>query len=491
MKIYPPPFSRKNFLSDNKFQNKKNLSAFSIPLKKKWGVNLSIFRAYDIRGIYPSEIDENTAYKIGQAFVNFLGKSKPNIVVGRDNRLSSEPLFKNLIKGIIKEKGNVINIGLATTPMLYWAVAYYGYDGGVEVSASHNPPQYNGFKLVREKAGPIGEKSGLKKIKELSLKNFSKTAGKAAKVVQKDVLKDYLEFNLKGFDVRKFKTIKMVVDTANAVPGILIPYLKKKIPAKIFPLFEKLDGHFPNHNPDPLIKKNLLSLQKEVKRKKADLGAAFDGDGDRIIFIDEKGEVIPGDLICALLAKIILEENPGEKILFDIRSSNIVKETIKKEGGVPIVSRIGHTFIKEKMRKENIFFAGEFSGHYYLKENYFCEAPIFVLLKILETISQTKKHLSELITPFKKYFHSGEINFQVRDKNKIIERLKREYKDGKLTQLDGLRVDFKDWWFLVRPSHTEPVLRLVLEAKTKKLFEKQKKELITQLTQLGSFKTRC
>lgn len=469
------------------------------------GVNPEIFRAYDIRGVYPSEINEKAAYKIGQAFVKFLnvkglrpqveggvygsGKPSPNIVIGRDNRLSSTSLFRSLINGIIKEKGNVIVLDLATTPMLYWATAYYGYDGGIEVSASHNPPQYNGFKLVREKAVPVGEKTGLKKIRELALKNFNKTARVATdkffpisagkKIIQKDILKDYLEFNLRDFNVQNFKPLNLVIDTANAVPGILLPYLKKKIPVKISPLFLKLDGHFPNHNPDPLIGKNLLSLQKEVRRRKADLGAAFDGDGDRIIFIDEKGEIIPGDLICALLAKIILEENPGKKILFDIRSSNIVRETIKREGGTPIVSRIGHTLIKEKMRKEDIFFAGEFSGHYYSKEHYFCEAPIFVLLKILETLSKTKKKLSELTAPFKKYFHSGEINFRAEEKSKILKTLERNYKNGKMCLVDGLRVDFKNWWFLVRPSNTEPVLRLVLEAKTKKLFEEKKKELIS------------
>lgn len=455
-------------------------------------INLNIFRAYDIRGIYPSEINEKVAELIGRAFVKFLGGSNLNIVVGRDNRLSSPSLFNALTKGILGQGANVIDIGLATTPMLYFAVAYFKFDGGVEITASHLSEEWNGFKLVREKAIPISEKTGIKKIQEIAEK--IKTEGKLkGKLFQKNILPEYLKFNFKNFKLLDFKPLKVVIDTGNAIGGILIQDLKQKLRIKIFSLFEKLDGNFPNHNPDPLIKENLFPLQKEVKNKKADLGVAFDGDGDRIIFIDENGEIVSGDLITALLAKIILEKNPGEKILFDIRSSNIVRETVKEEGGIPIVSPIGHTLIKEKMRAEGIFFAGELSGHYYLKEHYFCEAPIFVLLKILETISKTGKNLSELIEPSKKYFHSGEINFEVRDKllhqvwcggkNKILKALEKKYKTGKICRLDGLRIDFRNWWFLARISHTEPILRLVLEAKTKKLLEEKKKELIEFIDQ--------
>lgn len=449
-------------------------------------IDPTIFRAYDIRGIYPSEINEKVAELIGRAFVKFLGGSNLKIVVGRDNRLSSPSLFNALTKGILGQGANVIDIGLATTPMLYFAVAYFKFDGGIEISASHNPPQYNGFKMVRKEAIPIGEKTGLKEIKKLTTRpgNVITRPGNA---VKKKILKEYLRFELRNFDFKQMKPLKLVIDTANAVAGILIPEIFRKKIFKIYHLFPELDGNFPNHNPDPLIKENLFPLQKEVKNKKADLGVAFDGDGDRIIFIDENGEIVSGDLITALLAKIILEKNPGEKILFDIRSSNIVRETVKEEGGIPIVSPIGHTLIKEKMRAEGIFFAGELSGHYYLKEHYFCEVPIFVLLKILETISKTEKNLSELIEPFKKYFHSGEINFEVRDKNKILKALEKKYKTGKICRLDGLRVDFRNWWFLARISHTEPILRLVLEAKTKKLLEEKKKELIEFIDPLLGF----
>ncbi len=445
----------------------------------------AIFRAYDIRGIYPDYLNERVAELIGRAFVKFLGGSNLNIVVGRDNRLSSPSLFKALTKGILEQGGNVIDIGIATTPMLYWTCAYFKFDAGIEISASHNPPQYNGFKMVRKEAAPISEKTGLKEIKKL-VTSPGNAITSPGTIIKKEILKEYLKFNLRNFDFKKMRPFNLVIDTANATAGILIPEIFRKTNFKISHLFPKLDGNFPNHFPDPLVKKNLLLLQKEVKNKKADLGAAFDGDGDRIIFLDERGEVIPGDLITALLSKIILKEQVGKKILYDVRSSKIVGETIKGSGGTPIVSRIGHTFIKEKMREKDVFFAGEFSGHYYLKEHYFCEAPIFVLLKILEIISSTGKNLSELILPFKKYFHSGEINFnEIKNKNKILEIMEKRYKNGKINHLDGLRIDFKNWWFLVRPSQTEPVLRLVIEAKTKEIFEEKKKELIELIKSLS------
>lgn len=439
-------------------------------------INPGIFKAYDIRGIYPQEINEDTAYLIGRAFVKFLRKKNPRIVIGQDNRLSSSALFKSLTKGIIDQGADVINIGLSTTPMLYFVVAQFKYDGGIEISASHNPAQYNGFKLVREKAIPISGESGIKEIKEMVLKGEFKEAEKG-RIIKKEVLKNYINFNLKGINLNKLKPLKIVIDTANGVVGILVPQIFKKVNGRVFHLYSKLDGHFPNHSPDPLKKENLEVLSNTIKRKKADLGAAFDGDGDRIIFLDEKGKIIPGDLITALLAKLILKENPGEKILYDVRSSNIVKEVIRENKGISLISRIGHSFIKEKMRNENIIFAGEFSGHYYYKSHYFFECPIFILLKILEVISQAQKPFSQIIKPFQKYFHSGEINFKVKEKEKILKKLEKKFKSGQILKIDGLRVNFKDWWFLVRPSNTEPVIRLVVEAKMRKLMKEKVRQI--------------
>jgi phosphomannomutase len=452
-------------------------------------VNPKIFKAYDIRGIYPEELNEQTARLVGRAFVEFLRTSsqnpeKLNIVVGRDNRLSSPVLHRHLIRAITKAGANVIDIGLSTTPMFYFTVAHFGYDGGIQITASHNPWQYNGFKLVGVQARPISGKTGLSSIKKLvqAAAIQPEPQRKAGFVRRKKVIKDYLNFNLKEIDSRKLKPLLVAVDTTNAVSGLLVPELFRKIRPNAFYLFLELDGRFPNHPPDPLVKGSLRKLKKEIKKRKADLGVAFDADGDRIIFVTEKGEEISADLITALISQLILRESPGQKILYDVRSSNIVPQAIRAAGGRPVMGRVGHSFITERMRKENILFAGEHSGHYYHRKNHFCEFPLFVLLKILEELSQSGKRISQLIKPFQIYYHSGEINFKVKDKKKVLEKLERKFKAGKISKIDGLRIDFKDWWFNCRPSHTEPFLRLVLEAKTKKLMEERKKELTSLIT---------
>jgi phosphomannomutase len=441
-------------------------------------INPDIFRAYDIRGVYPTALNEDTAYFVGRAFVKFLKKKGLKIVVGRDARLSSPSLFASLTEGITDQGADVCDIGLSTTPMLYFSVAHFKFDGGINITASHNPPQYNGFKLVRESSIPISGKSGIKEIKKLTLRgNFKKA--KKGKIVKKKVQEEYVSFNLKNHHLDDIKPFKVVIDTANAVPGIVVPDFFKKTKCKVYHLYPDLDGNFPNHLPSPHEEKNLRELKKEVLKRRADLGIAFDGDGDRVIFVDEKGEMVPGDLISALMAALILKDNPGEKVLCDVRSSNIVKETVEKTGGIPVIGRIGHSFIKERMRKENIVFQGELNGHYYLREHYFSEAPFFVVFKILEEMSKQKKNISELVKPFREYFHSGEINFKVENKKKVLRTLENKFKRGRISKIDGLRVDFPDWWFNVRPSNTEPVLRLVIEAKRKDLMERRKKELVT------------
>ena len=445
-------------------------------LDERMFIDPNIFKAYDVRGIYPKELNKEAAYLIGRAFVKFLNKKNPKIVVGRDGRLSSPVIFKWLTKGIIEEGGNVINIGLSITPMLYWACAYYKFDGGINITASHNPPEYNGFKLVRENAIPISEKSGIREIRNLVLReNFQKL--KKGKNAKKEVSADYIKFNLKNHDLKRIKPLKIIIDTANAVPGIIVPKFFQETKCKIYHLFPKLDGNFPNHFPSPHEEKNLKALEKEVLRQKADLGIAFDGDGDRIVFIDEQGRIIPGDLISALLVSLILKRNPGEKVLCDVRSSNIIRDAVKENGGISVLGRIGHSFIKEKMRKENIIFQGEMNGHYYLREHYFSEAPFFVIFGVLGEMSKTEKSISDLVKSFRKYFYSGEINFKVKDKKKALEILENRFRRGKIIKIDGLRIDFSDWWFIVRPSNTEPLLRLVVEARTEKLMKQKVKEI--------------
>jgi phosphomannomutase len=439
-------------------------------------INPAIFKAYDIRGKYPGEINETAAYNIGRSFVGFLGIRTPKIAVGRDNRLSSPSIFKSFSQGLVDAGAQVVNLGLATSPLLYFAVAHYGLDGGINITASHNPPEFNGFKMVKSGSVPISETSGILEIKKMALAGSfgEKLKGK---ISQKDALKDYVDFNLQEVNLKALKPLKIVVDTANAVSGIVIPLIFKKTPFKIYHIFKKLDGSFPNHLPDPLVEENLQGLRAQVLVKKADLGIAFDGDGDRLFFIDEKGEIVKPDLITALVSQMILEEHPGAKILYDIRSGRIIKETVENLGGQAILGRVGHSFIKEKMRQENIFFAGELSAHYYLASNAFCEAPFFVAFKILEKMSKTGQSLSSLVFPFKKYFHSGEINFRVQDKAAKIKEIEGRYQIGEQSHLDGYRVDFSDWWFNVRPSNTENLLRLTMEANTQELLEEKKKEL--------------
>ncbi|MFH1509721.1 MAG: phosphomannomutase/phosphoglucomutase [Candidatus Nealsonbacteria bacterium] len=443
-------------------------------------MNPNIFKAYDIRGVFSQDFNEESAYLIGRAFVDFLKLNSPKIVIGRDNRSSSPKIFKFLVKGIIEGGGTVLNIGTVTTPLFYFSVVNLKADGGINITASHNPPKYNGFKIAREKAIPVSGDSGLQEIKKIALFEKFKKQGKG-KMVSKSTIDDYVKFNLKPFNFKKQKSLKIIIDTANAVSGILIPKFFKKTNHKIIHLYAKLDGSFPNHNPDPLVKDNLKVIIKKVKEEKANLGIAFDGDGDRIFFINEKGKVISGDLITALMTELILKKKPGQKVIYDIRSSNVIKEIAEKNNGKAIGERIGHSLIKESMKKNDVIFAGELSGHYYFKEHHFCEAPFIVLFSVLEEMLKRDITLSELIKPYEKYYHSGEINFEVKDKKRALRDLEGKFKNkGKILKIDGLRIDFDDWWFLVRPSNTEPVIRLVLEAKDKKTLE-QKTHLLSNI----------
>lgn len=435
-----------------------------------------IFKAYDVRGIYPEELNEEAAYMIGRAFVEFIkkdsGKENPQIVVGRDNRKSSDSLFLEFKKGIVGQGADVVDIGLSTTPMLYFYTANYGYDGGVNITASHNPSQYNGFKFVGKGASPISENSGLKEIKDMAVSGIFIKSESTGKVIEKDVVSDYILDN----NVPENFPFKVVVDTANSVSGVIVPQMLRN--TKLIHIFSDLDGNFPNHTPDPLKEENIRFLQEKVIEERADLGIAFDGDGDRVFFVDEKGSVVSSDLILAFSSLIVLKDNPGSKILYDVRSSNIIKETVESAGGIVFSSRIGHSFIKETMRDEDIIFGAEYSGHYYLRHGKgYYESPYFIVFLMLNEMKKTGKTLSQLIEPFRKYYHSGEINFKTENKEEIIKKVKETYKDGKDSYVDGLRIDFDNWWFLLRASNTESILRLVVEAKTKELMEGKVREI--------------
>lgn len=394
------------------------------------GVKLKseIFKANDIRGLYPKEINVEFAYLLGRAFVKLLNSKL--VVVGRDSRSSSKILFKSLSQGIIDQGADVIDIGVATSPIFNFAVAEYDlHDSGIMITASHLPSQYNGFKMVDDRAIPLELKKRLA-LKEMMEKGalppefffgrFRRTGGKG----------NLIKVNLTN-DYRK----------------------------KIF----------------SLIKTPFSQLEKIAR--KINFKAEYDKDADRIIFFDEKGEKIRGDLIAALLAEYLLKNKRGGKIVYSVNSSKIVKEEIAKNGGKPIVSKVGHYFLKKKMKEENGLFGGEPSGHYYFKDFYFCECPDLVLLKILEITEKEKKTLRELIVPFKKYYSTGEINFEIKNRKEVVKKTEKHFKKAKKFFLDGLTCEFKDWWFNLRPSQTENVLRLVIEADSKELVEKKKKEI--------------
>jgi len=446
-------------------------------------INPSIFRAYDIRGRYPTELDEQTLSAIGHAFAVFLRRKSPQqklrIALARDTRISSPKLFAAFARALREEGCDVVDLGVISTPMLYFAVFRYGFQGGAMVTASHNPNPYNGIKLTREKAIPLGGKTGLQWLKSYIEQHTSFPKKKmGGKMTRKNITKDYVAWNLKQARVQKkaFKDFSIALDAGNGVGGAVTLTLLREVGIKVYPLYIKPDGRFPNHIPDPSHPENVQDLLKLVKKKKAHFGIALDGDADRILFVDEKGTILRGDIMTAFFVSLLVKK--GDKIVYDLGSSNVVSDVARQVGARSSISSVGHTIIKEHMRKEKAVFAGEYSRHYYLGKGFFFEAPLFVLLILLKELKRTKLPLSVSLKPFYRYAYSGEINVFVADKKKKLEKFKRRYRKGKKTTIDGLRVDFSDWWFLLRPSNTEPVLRLIIEATTKKLLSEKRRELI-------------
>lgn len=445
-------------------------------------MDAKIFKAYDIRGIYPTEINEEAAYKIGRAYVEFL--EAKNIVIGCDIRESSPSLFEELKKGITDAGANVYDLGLATTPMLYHASGKLDVDGGIILTASHNPGEYNGMKLCRKNAVPVGENSGMLDVKEIVLKGEFKEVEQKGEIIEKDIKEEYFD-HFAGFMNLGDKKFKVVVDCANAM-GIMELEMYKRFADNIefVTLYGDFDSSFPNHEANPLKTETLEELQKKVVEENADLGIAYDGDADRVGFVNEKGEVIPMDITTALISKMILEKNPGSTILYDLRSSMSVQEIIEENGGVPKPCRVGHALIKKQMREEDAIFAGELSGHYYFQENFLAEAGTLPVIYLMNLMAETGKTISEITNDAIRYYHSGEINNEVSDKDQIIATLKEKYADGEFNDLDGIKISFWNneegnrWWFNVRASNTEPVLRLNLEADNEKLMIEKQEEIL-------------
>lgn len=445
-------------------------------------INPSIFKAYDVRGLYPREINEEAVYSIGRAFVARLqklaGHKRLTVLVGSDARASSPQLAKALEKGIAAQGGTIIDMGLASSPMFYFAVNKSKADGGVMITASHNPPQYNGLKFTSKNAKPIGSGSGLEEIRDSALEARFRPAARREKARKKTFLKEYLNFLLRETKKERFSGLHVAVDNGNGMAGLILPELFKKIKGiKIFPLYFEVDCEFPHHEANPLKEETLKDLKNLIKKRKADVGIAFDGDGDRVGFLTAHAVSVRADMITALLAKDYLKKHPGAIIAHDVRSSRAVRETILEYGGKPFVSRVGHSFFKRHLWEDGVEFGGELSGHYFFKEFFNADSGIFAMLRVLRILLEEKKPLAELIKPFEKYAASGEINFDVKDKVGTMKMLEKRFFGGAVSKVDGLSVEYKDWWFNVRPSNTEPLLRLNVEATARRLLSKKLKEL--------------
>ena len=434
-----------------------------------------IFKAYDIRGVYPEQLNEATAEKIGRAIVEFL-KAK-TVVIGRDMRPHSVPLFHALVKGITEQGANVIDLGLCSTPMCYHANGKLKADASVMITASHNPAEWNGFKICRENAIPLSGKSGIGDIEALVQKDQWSAPQRTGTVSSYDIAGEYGQFLRSHAHLNR--KLKVVVDYANAMGSYEIAGIEDFF--EIIPLYKELDGTFPNHEANPLKQDTLTAIRAKVKETGADFGAAFDGDADRCGFIDDKGEVIQMDLFTALIAQDILSDNrTGEKlpILYDLRSSWSVRECIAENGGTPIMSRVGHAFIKAQMRETGAVFAGELSGHYYFKENFTAESQGLATVKLANLICRKNRPVSELVAPLRKYYSSGEINSKVADTGVILDQIRKKYADGHLFELDGISSEYSDWWFNVRASNTEPLLRLIVEAATPEAMAEKRDALL-------------
>ena len=436
-----------------------------------------IFKGYDIRGIYPDDLNEEIAYKIGKAFIAFTKVKE--VAVGRDMRISSPKLFEALVKGITEQGANVIDMGMCTTPMVNFAAKFYDFEATINITASHNPHEWNGFKLYAN-GKFLDYEEGISQIAEMIINDkLPMVSEKRGRIIKKAIVQDYVK-HVKSF-IDKIPDMKIVIDTGNGMTGFIIPKVFKGSKLRIVPLYFELDGTFPNHEPNPVKPENMKDLIKAVKKEKGVyFGAAFDGDGDRVIFCDENGTIVSPDMIGAMIAQELLEKNKGAKILYDLRSSKSVKEEIEEEGGIPVMSRVGHAYIKDRMIDEDILFGEELSGHYYYKSNFFMDSGVITLIKVLSYVKKYDKPLSELLKPFERYSHTRELNFEVKDKDAKIAEIKEHYK-GKaknIFELDGISVEFDCWWFNLRKSNTEPLLRLNLEADTKQMMEEKKKEVM-------------
>ena len=444
-------------------------------------INTSIFKAYDVRGLYPSEVNEEAARLIGRGFVSYLNAKR--IAVSRDMRLSSPSVAAAFIDGARAQGADVVDYGMMGTDMMYFAVARDGHDGGAQITASHNPKEYNGIKLVRREAFPLSGEAGISDIRDMIVDGtLPPEASAAGALSTKDVFEDYVKHVMSFIDRSIIKPFNVVLDAGNGIAGMVAPKLFERLPCKVTPLCFEVDGTFPNHEANPLIEENRRDIVERVIADKADIGIAWDGDADRCFFIDGSGEFIAGDFVTALLAEAFLLKHPGAKIVYDVRASYAVKDIVAKYGGTALMNRVGHAFFKRRMREEDAIFGGEVTGHYYFRDNFFADNGFVPALLILELMSRKGQTLRELLAALReKYFISGEINTRVSNMNVMQEKLDglaARYSDGSAYTLDGISVEYSDWHFNVRASNTEPMLRLNLEATTQEMMEAKRDEVL-------------
>ncbi|HQJ26524.1 MAG TPA: phosphomannomutase/phosphoglucomutase [Thermoleophilia bacterium] len=443
-----------------------------------------IFKTYDVRGLYPEELDEAAAERIGCALAQQLGARR--LGAGMDPRPSSRGLLEAFAAGAAAAGAATIDFGLVPTEMLYFGVAARALDGGAMITASHNPPQYNGMKLVGEGALPLSGDAGIPELRERSQALEELPAGDGGAARERvDLYPSYVA-HLHGLvDVAAFRPYKVVMDAANGVAGKLAPLVFGGSALDCVEMYFEVDGTFPNHAPNPLLEENSREIRARVLAEKADLGIAWDGDADRCFFIDEAGEFVPGDFVTALLAEALLLKNPGARILYDLRASRAVPDVIRANGGVPLVNRVGHAFFKQRMRREGGLFGGEVSGHYYFAANHNADSGFIPALLVLDLLSRKQATLAELLEPLRsRYYISGEINSTVDDVPAALTRLERRFSDGEQGHLDGISVDYEHWHFNVRPSNTEPLLRLNLGADSQALME-EKRDLVLAVIRGG------
>jgi phosphomannomutase len=444
-------------------------------------INRDIFKAYDVRGLYPAEINEEIACQIGRGFVTFLCASR--IGVSRDMRLSSPALAAAFIDGAAQQGADIVDYGMLGTDMMYFAVVQDDLPGGAQITASHNPKQYNGVKMVRSGALPLSGDAGIGDIREMIANDaVPSPAGRRGAVTTRDIVPEYVEKVMSFIETSVVKPFTVVLDAGNGMAGLVAPKLFERLPCRTTALCFEIDGTFPNHEANPLIEENRRDITAEVLRQKADVGIAWDGDADRCFFIDGGGEFISGDFVTALLAEAFLLRHPGATIIYDLRASHAVKDTVERYGGRALMNRVGHAFIKHRMREEDGIFGGEVTGHYYFRDFSYADNGFIPALLILELMSKKNQSLQDLLQPYReRYFISGEINTKLPSMDAVptkLSSIERRYKDATIAKLDGISIDYPDWHFNVRPSNTEPLLRLNLEAKTREMMEKKRDEVL-------------